>query len=219
MLHAGTAADALELERCFRGRPRRCPALQQNVILDQGLPFRVLELGPALLKRAVLQVKKARKKGKERGLAKGMTQEEWVDELALIIRAARRAWNDDATFHKVIFMFDNPRFHQMDEQHYVQLELAGDLVSRKQLKTAPRYSGDFMQCIEHVHAIICNKWWVKRMRDGQHGGWQVWEEELRSIFFGVIDAAGVQANCDKVHELVKDIADRGTGDYADPRLV
>jgi hypothetical protein len=102
---------------------------------------------------------------------------------------------------------------------YKQLELAGDLVDREQLQYAPRYSGDFMQCIEHVHGIICRKWWVKRMKDGQHGEWEVWEEELRSIFFGCIDAAGVQANCDKVRELVKSVVKAETGDYADPRLV
>lgn len=142
-----------------------------------------------------------------------------MDELANIIRAARKAWNNDETFGKVIFMFDNPRFHRFEEVHYKQLELAGDLVDRGQLQYAPRYSGDFMQCIEHVHGIICRKWWVKRMKDGQHGEWEVWEEELRSIFFGCIDAAGVQANCDKVRELVKSVVKAETGDYADPRLV
>ena len=219
VLHAAAAAHALELERPLGGRRRTFPALQNDVRAHQLRLGSVLRLAAAFLNAAVLQVKKAAKKGKERKLAKGMTQEEWTDELALIIRRARELRDDDKTFHKVIFMSDNPRFHQLEEVHFQQLLLAGDLVSRDQIQYAPRYSGDFMQCIEHVHAIICRKWWIKRMKDGMQGEWEVWESELRSIFFGVIDAAGVQANCAQVRELAEHVFKANTGDYADPRLV
>lgn len=166
-----------------------------------------------------MQKKNAAKKGEEPKLAKGMTQEEWIDTLAQIIKRSWEIWGDDDTFHTVIFMFDNPRFHQMDPADLDRLLLEGYLKSADQLQHAPRYSGDYMQCIEHVHSIICKKWWRKRVVMGCGPDWQAWEQELRSIFFATINAKGVWDNCEKVQELMKYVIKKGTGGYAPANLV
>ena len=166
-----------------------------------------------------MQKKNPSKKGEEPKLAKGMTQEEWIDMLAQIIKRAWEIWGNDETFHTVIFMFDNPRFHEIDDVAYDRLFLEGYLKSKDQLQRAPRYSGDFMQCIEHVHSIICKKWWRRRVILGVGPEWQDSENELRSIFFDTINSKGVSENCEKVQELVRAVVAKGTGGYAPPALV
>lgn len=182
----------------------------------------VLGLAATLLNGTVLQKKNPDRKGEERKEAKGLTREEFVDELARIIKRAWELWGDDSTFINVTFMMDNPSVHQLSKADIKRLKGEGYLKSKKQLQYAPKYSGDFQQCIEHVHAIICQRWWMKRMRMGGcelKGGWEVWEGELRAIFFEMISAKGVQANVKKLKDLLAYIAHEKTGDYARADLV
>ena len=182
----------------------------------------VLGLAATLQNGTALQKKNPDRKGEERKEAKGLTQEEFVDELARIIKRTWELWGDDDTFINVTFMMDNPSVHQLSKTDIKRLKLEGHLKSKKQLRYAPRYSGDFMQCIEHVHAIICQRWWMRRMRMGGcelKGGWEVWEGELRAVFFEMISAKGVQANVEKLKKLLAYIAREETGDYARPDLV
>lgn len=139
--------------------------------------------------------------------------------LERIIERAYDKWGNPETFHNVIFMMDNPSIHQLDEHDYERLLLAGYLKSREQIQFAPKYSGDFMQCIEHVHGIICRKWWHLRMQHGTGEGWEDWEKELSKIFFDTITAEGVLKNCAKVLKLVKWLVSKKTGGYAPPNLV
>ena len=139
--------------------------------------------------------------------------------LSEIIKLAFFAWGDPKTFWKVRFMFDNPSFHQLSETDITRLLLEGYLKTRKQLCSPPRYSGDFMQCIEHVHAIICRIWWIRRLEQPQRPEWSDWEKDLEEIFRETITAEGVAKNCEKVKELMAWLVENDTGGYAPLNLV
>jgi hypothetical protein len=215
------AEAGVEEEVILRGLHRHLAALQVDVLSDQRRPV-VLCLGAALTRGLVLQVKKPGKGG-VRKLAKSMTQEEWNDKLSEIIKLAHEAWiksgHAASTFHKVRFMFDNPGFHGVDDTDVKRLLLKGYLQSEKQLCQPPRYSGDFMQCIEHVHAIICRIWWRKRLEMEDRGEWEQWERDLREIFMETITAEGVTNNCKKVIQLMEWLVENDTGGYAPLNLV
>ena len=218
VLRAVAAAIAPEQERllcCLHGSRS---AFCHDVAVNQHCLDVVSRLAATSLNRAILQKKRAGKKG-VRKLAKGETLEEFVDMLEKIIEAAWKKWDNPETFHLVIFMCDNPSIHQLGDEHYEQLLLAGRLKSRDQIQFAPRYSGDFMQCIEHVHGVICRKWWWLRMANGTSQGWEQWEAELKEIFFKTVNAEGVSKNCAKVQKLVQWVKNNGTGGYAPPNLV
>lgn len=218
VLCALAAAVALEQERLLSCLYWPWSALCDDVVANEYRLDAVARLASTPLNCAILQKKKPGKKGK-RKLAKGETLEEYVDMLERIIEAAWHKWGDPETFHTVIFMMDNPSIHQLTDDDYARLLLAGRLVSRDQIQFAPRYSGDFMQCIEHVHGVICKKWWWLRMAHGTSEGWEQWEEELSKVFFRTINAKGVSKNCEKVQKLVQWVKKDGTGGYAPPNLV
>ena len=194
------------------------PALQIKVAGKKLNFVRVLGLWAALTDCAVLQVKK-HLKGKLPKLAKGLTTEEFTDMLLDIIKLAHASWckfQKAADWHKVIFMYDNDGRHNVDKEYIVE---HSELVHTKQLQRAPRYSGDFMQCIEHVHGIICRKWWHERVVQKERGEWLDWELALMDIFWDVVDCEGIKENCHKVMDLVAYLVEHNTGDYAPPQLV
>lgn len=217
---AAAAAPSPEQERRLCRRHRHLSVLQHNVVLDELNPIRVLGLRASLEEAAFLQVKphpKAKPGTKPRA-AKSVTTEEFKFLLHDIIWATKKAWPADIPFEKAIFMYDNPTFHRLSEVQKQWLLQKTPLVSAHQLKNPPCYSGDFMQCIEHVHAIICRRWWVERLgRDGE-GTWEIWEAELQAIFNDTISAEGVSNNVLKLCQLLAHVSEKGTGDYAPSNL-
>ena len=148
--------------------------------------------------------------------AKSVTREE---VLAEIIHATHKEWPADIPFHKDLFMLDNPSFHQLTEEQIEWLLAHTPLESKEQLVNPPCNSGDFMQCIEHVHGIICHKWWKARLGKDLSELWEDWEAELQAIFKRAITAEGVTKNCHKVVRLCEHILQEKTGGYAPPNLV
>jgi hypothetical protein len=68
----------------------------------------------------------------------------------------------------VAFMADNTHVHNLTDEEIARITgPTGPLVSADQIRRAPRYSGDIMQCIEHVHAILASQWWRERFEEGQ----------------------------------------------------
>lgn len=134
--------------------------------------------------------------------AKSVTREE---VLAEIIHATHKEWPADIPFHKDLFMLDNPSFHQLTEEQIEWLLAHTPLESKEQLVNPPCNSGDFMQCIEHVHAIICQKWWRERLGREDQGGWEMWEAELQAIFNATITAEGVSSNIEKLWKLLEHV--------------
>ena len=136
---------------------------------------------------------------------------------------AARAWYHqeprDFPFSAIKFVCDNTFVHNLLEEELDDLDgPCGPLASRDQIVRAPRYSGDIMQCIEHVHAIICSAWWLHRFEDGECVP-ELRESELSGVFFNLITASEQSRNVAKLRLLLKYIVAEGTGGYADPRLV
>ena len=116
-------------------------------------------------------------------------------------------------------MCDNTHVHNLLPEELAELcGPCGPLVSEQQIMRAPRYSGDIMQCIEHVHAIICSSWWQSRFDDGECLP-ELREKELSKEFFDLITARQQASNVAKLRRLLAYIVQQHTGDYADPRLV
>ena len=117
-------------------------------------------------------------------------------------------------------MYDNPSIHNLDEGQKAQLLRPGVLLdSLDQLQNPPKYSGDMMQCIEHVHAWICSEWWKDRFRNGDPLTNEDREAALGSIFYKLVTSESVTKNIDKLMRLLQHIDEVGTGDYAPPDLV
>lgn len=214
MLHVAAAPPRFEEEGDLCCLHWLAPAFQLNKLVQELALGSLPDLWPTLTQLTVLQQKRRPHKD-----AKSITQEEFCDRLEEIIEEAYYKWDNPDTFEEVKFMYDNPQFHQLDERAMERLELHGFLRDRKQLLNPPAYSGDFMQCIEHVHGIICHKWWKARLGKDLSELWEDWEAELQAIFKRAITAEGVTKNCHKVVRLCEHILQEKTGGYAPPNLV
>lgn len=137
-----------------------------------------------------------------------------MKQLIQICRTVNANWNERAYGGKPIFMFDNPSFHNLSEEDIATLKHEGAITSRSQIQRPPEYSGDFMQCIEHAHAIIAEAWWHHRLMHGTTLSWRVQKEQLDHIRLTHVTADVVARNVDKVVTLVEYIAEQGTGGYA-----
>lgn len=160
---------------------------------------------------------------KDGSVGKGFNSEEWCMVLAEIIKAARRSWAEaypDTPFSECIFMFDNPSFHKLDEGQKAFLLCPGTLLdSLDQLQQPPRYSGDMMQCIEHVHSWICSAWFQQRFREGEPTNNADREAQLSTLFYELVTAESVRKNVDKLMRLLSYMVEKNDGGYAPPRLV
>lgn len=117
-------------------------------------------------------------------------------------------------------MYDNPNFHNLDEGQKAHLLKPGVLLdSLDQLQQPPPYSGDFMQCIEHVHGWICSEWWKERFRSGTPETNEEREAELSNLFYTLVGPDSVRKNVLKLLRLLDHVVQQGTGDYAPPGLV
>lgn len=187
---------------------------QHYLLCHQLLQLCLLGRRPPLPERAICLQTKVKKQW-----AKSMTQNEWYDELVNIIRATYAGWPDPKKFGHPIFMYDNPSFHKLSQRDKEALRLDTPMQSLDQLQQPPPYSGDFMQCIEHVHANICNAWYKQRLQRGAAATLQGHREELEYIFQTKVTAQSVSDNVDKLMMLLAHVAVTGTGDYAPLDLV
>jgi len=159
------------------------------------------------------------KKGKT---AKSTTQQEWFDVLSAIIHAAHEAWVckfPRRPFKECPFVYDNPSFHQLSEVDKLRLLHQTPLEDLCQLQQPARYSGDMMQCIEHVHAIICQAWYKERLTQGTQTDHVERGKTLQRIFRSHITSESVTKNVVRLRKLLQHLVNTGTGEYAPLKLV
>ena len=152
-----------------------------------------------------------------------MNSNEWFAVLIKIITSARQQWAEaypDTPFEECIFMYDNPSFHNLNEAQKTHLVQPGVLLdSLDQLQNPPTYSGDMMQCIEHVHSWICSEWWKDRFCNGEQLTVEDREASLSTIFYDQVSAKSVRKNVHKLVRLLDHIVAQGDGGYAPQNLV
>lgn len=152
-----------------------------------------------------------------------MNSNEWEYVLGNIIPNARRLWqeaNPDRPFSECKFMYDNPGFHNLDaEQKGCLLEPGVLLDDLEQLQRPSPYSGDFMQCIEHVHGWICAEWYKQCFRDGIPQTNEQREADLQYLFYSKVTPATVRATVERLWRLLEVIVQENTGGYAPTRFV
>jgi hypothetical protein len=222
LLSLGTER-ALEYElrfRTLRGLPHA--ARHHDVVA----PVRVPGSSASLPHRAVhlaLQTLKRDRQGR-RMKAKSSTREEFVDQLSSIILTTQARLPPGYAADEIIYMFDGPRFHQLHPEDTDEV-CAHTGVDARQLQSPPRYSPDMMQCVEHVHGIICDAWWTERI-------WNACKPDapppdmtrevdfaaLERIFKSKITPESVAANVAKLKRLLLAIKKRGTGGYEEKKL-
>lgn len=137
-----------------------------------------------------------------------------MKELIEIGRTVYAHWDETKYGGKPIFMFDNPSFHNLDDYDYHTLVNEGAIEDASQIQRPPVYSGDFMQCIEHAHAIIAAEWWQFRLTHGTSVSWKLHEEQLWDIALKKVTAQVVEKNVEQVLTLADFVAQQGTGGYA-----
>jgi hypothetical protein len=153
------------------------------------------------------------KAGKHAVPAGNLTKDEFAVALSEITEIMHAKYNM-VTGRSGKVAFDCPRNHALSKLQYTSCNLGVNDVVRP-----PRYSGDFMQCIEHVHAIVCAEFQRQRFRQGR-APFDVDADgaHLKEVFFSKVTAAGVRANCEKVMRLVSHVAEQGHGGYAISKL-
>lgn len=149
---------------------------------------------------------------------------DFAEDMFEIAMAARR-WYEiarpDFPFARMTFFADNTHVHNLLEEEIKRLLKpwpAGPGLVRAQLMRAPTYSGDIMQCIEHVHPYICDEWWREMFEERCHDE-DMYEAALSELFYNKVEPRFVQHTVNRLRVLLKYIKDKGTGDYADPQLV
>lgn len=156
------------------------------------------------------------KPGKHRVDAASETKEEFADRLQRIwdkLHDPAYGWDFDK-WGPPILCYDNPSFHKLSPELLQACNIGTSSVMRP-----PRYSGDFMQCIEHVHGYVCQAFQRKMYVHGlREYDFEKHSELLEDTFFATVTPKAVAANCEKLQVLVKHVLDTKTGDYAPPRL-
>jgi hypothetical protein len=154
-----------------------------------------------------------------RKLAKSLTKEEFADMLEAIINAAYAAWPADGTWKEVVFVFDNPSFHAIDDITLDRFKLGGRLRDvKEQLQHPPRYSGDFMQCIEHVHGSLCSAWRTSRLMLGTSNDFATNDCQAQRFFRETVSRESVTKNIKRLTKLLEYLVEADTGGWA-PRSI
>jgi hypothetical protein len=192
---------------------------------DVALPVRVRGSSASLPQRAVhLPLQTIKKyKGKHRK-AKSATREEFVDQLCAIILSNQAKLPLGHTADEAIYMYDGPRFHQLTAEDVDEVCMRTG-VQPRQLQHPPRYSGDMMQCVEHVHGTICDAWWNERAWNACKPDAPPFDSSrevdfaaLERIFKCRITPESVAANVVKLKKLLRAMKKRGTGEFEDKHL-
>jgi hypothetical protein len=153
-------------------------------------------------------------KGKTLAPAANMSKQEFYAHMQQITAIVHAWWIRHGIEGTPIMMYDCPYFHDLKSWQLQALHLGKGNVERP-----PRYSGDFMQCIEHVHAYVCAAF----DRDSFEAGNPVFDMEadfarMKACFEAKVTPEGVTRNCRKVMRLVRYIVQQGTGGYAPAKM-
>lgn len=136
--------------------------------------------------------------------------------------AAREWYNREPRalkFKDMKFIYDNVPLHNLYPEEIAMLVgNGGPLDSADQLMRAARYSGDIMQVIEHVHSIICSRWWTERFWHGTPTR-ERREAALSELFFALMTPGICQATVERLRKLLQSLNEQGTGWYARPNQV
>ena len=143
--------------------------------------------------------------------AKSVVTQEFADEPGEICRTTKANW--ETQWGTPYFMYDNPSFHQLDQDQKNDLTSTGGISILQQLQNPPPYSGDFMQLIEHAHAIVAQRWFLQRLLEGAGLDIEKNEEDLRTIAMDVLTAGAMAKNIEKLQMLLHHVVKTGTGDY------
>lgn len=139
--------------------------------------------------------------------------------LEAIINAAYAAWPADGTWKEVVFVFDNPSFHAIDDITLDRFKLGGRLRDvKEQLQHPPRYSGDFMQCIEHVHGSLCSAWRTSRLMLGTSNDFATNDCQAQRFFRETVSRESVTKNIKRLTKLLEYLVEADTGGWA-PRSI
>lgn len=114
-------------------------------------------------------------------------------------------------------MYDNPNFHNLSKDGAEAMAKYG--YGEDNRANPPPYSGDFMQCIEHVHGYVCDEFQKVCFRErlGKFDP-EIHGNAVREVFFDMVTGDSVKANCLKVSQLMKYIVDNNTGGYANSKF-
>jgi hypothetical protein len=147
--------------------------------------------------------------------AASLTKEEFFFHVGKLKKAVEAEWDDEKFGGPPIFMWDNVHSHNLTPKQLRSLKMTVESI-----ETPAPYSGDFMQAIEHVHALICSEFHKQRFQK-QLGSYNVDQDFalLKQVFESKVTAESVTNACKRVVKLVQHIKDKGTGGYAPSRLV
>jgi hypothetical protein len=152
------------------------------------------------------------KAGKQTVKAANLTKDEFYSHLEKICRIVHAIWNT-CKYGPAVFAYDNPHNHDLSKA-----QLVGCNLGTKNVLRPPRYSGDFMQCIEHVHSHVCAEFHKQRFRAGRPD-FDVQREgdRLHEIFEDKVTADRVLNDCMRVIQLVEHVR-HTDGGYAPTRM-
>jgi hypothetical protein len=152
--------------------------------------------------------------GQEQRLAKAETKLEFVHHFHCIVLQTRAMWPLKMKGLRPVFVFDNPRFHNLT---LADLKKVG--LTWQDIKRPPPYSGDFMQPIEHAHGYTACAYRKAKFR-AQVVGYTANAEvkRMRKCFFDAVKGDTMNRECLNVKVLVGTIAKSGRGGYVQRRL-
>jgi hypothetical protein len=152
--------------------------------------------------------------------ARAMSIAETTKHLGAIVNLTETLWDWEQFPDGPIFVLDNPGFHNVPKKDLEKMGTKGGLVEGQNLLRPPKYSGDFMQAIEHVHGTICSAYRKKRFQAGDKFEIGAACRELSELFGNgkLVSAASVSGDCLRVLQLVHTIVERNSGDFVDMKM-
>lgn len=153
--------------------------------------------------------------------ARHLTGPEWQHHFEQIVEKSYEMLEDDlrATGEegkdvKLYFAFDNCHSHNLAG---IAFPLLAHNCGIEHFLVPPRYSGDFMQVIEHCHAITTREYYKRYMQRGG-SGWNAAEQwrNMRAAFFKVIKADFLRKAVLRVPVLAREVS-KAHGCYVDAK--
>ena len=202
---------------------RRPQALAYTIPGDIQAPLSVKFWGPT--GRRCLQVKDqgpkkakpAERRGEGMRAARALTGEEWQHHFAAIVdKSYKMLRAQGITDVKLKFAFDNCNSHNIKGMAFPLLQRN---CGTECLLFPPTYSGDFMQVIEHAHAVTTREYYRRYMQ----GGGSTWDaakqwECLRQAFFSKVTAEWVHDCAKRVPVLAAEVH-KQQGRYVDSKYI
>ena len=155
--------------------------------------------------------------------ARGLTGDEWqyhfeqiVDLSFAMLKDDLKARGEEGKDVKLYFAFDNVHSHNLEG---IAWPLLAHNCGKDRLLVPPRYSGDFMQVIEHCHSITTREYYKRYMQNGG-STWNDAEqwEHMRTAFFKVITKEMLCEAIKRVPVLAREVA-KHHGCYVDSKYI